>query len=409
MKSLKWKICLIITCLSTLAFSVYGGQPGAFLNFGASARSIGMGRAFVGLADDSSAIQTNPAGIVQVATLEGSLFQTDLYNAYTLTAFNMVLPMIDNHLGFSFIQLKSADMELRNAYNEVEGTFSDAKTAYTVSYAQPLFIPNLSLGFSGKYVTRKLHTHEDQRILGDVGTIFRPFKFLSIGATIHNLLDFSLDQNSADEFVPVIRGGVAYKDKNFTVLYDVERDLDSWFLGIEYKFNPMFSIRGGINYESTNFGFSSELVGMRFDYAFSTDQLGDNHRFSFNIGVGQMIQGLQQDSAVDWYELGVEKYQEGFFLMALEDMKKAYILHPHDEKIQRRLQKLKKLEQIGDKLNLDINIEKRIWPQYKRAKVMIEAGEIEAAKQMVTDLLKKYPANPNLLKLLDEINPKENT
>ncbi|MBI5778796.1 MAG: hypothetical protein HZA49_05015, partial [Planctomycetes bacterium] len=38
-----------------------GGRPGAFLSYSAGARSLAMGKTFVGIADDASATYWNPA------------------------------------------------------------------------------------------------------------------------------------------------------------------------------------------------------------------------------------------------------------------------------------------------------------------------------------------------------------
>ncbi|MDD5455519.1 MAG: hypothetical protein PHV30_00645 [Candidatus Margulisbacteria bacterium] len=397
-------LLIIIITFTQISLSLYGGQPGAFLSFGASARSIGMGRAFVALADDSSAAYFNPAGMVQIPTIEGSFFQSNLYNEYQLTAFNLVYPMVDNYIGVNFTQLASNPMELRDEYNISQGSFTDTKSSIGLSYGQPLFLPNLSVGLGVKYVTRTLYTNTDSRILGDISALYRPFAFLSIGATIQNVLDFQLDKNSADKFKPLIRGGIAYKDKNFSIAYDLENDFNTWFVGAELKLHPLLTIRGGINYESTNFGFSSELYGVRFDYAYSNDDLGANNRFSINLGIGQMINDFQKNVASDWHNSAVEKYREGFFLIALEDMKKAYILNPHDEEVIKKLSKLKKLEQLSEKLNLNIETERAIWPKYVQIKQNIKDGQTDKAAQDIKELLRKYPDNSNLLHLLDLIN-----
>jgi len=43
-----------------------GGRPDTFLSYAASARSLGMGKAHIGVADDASAIYWNPAGLQQI-------------------------------------------------------------------------------------------------------------------------------------------------------------------------------------------------------------------------------------------------------------------------------------------------------------------------------------------------------
>ncbi len=405
MRSIKLISCGAL--LLQLTFGGYGGQPGAFLNFGASARSIGMGRAFVAVANDSSASYVNPAGMVQVPNIESCLFQSNLYDEYQLTAFNMVYPMVDNYIGVSFTQLSSKAMELRDENNIAQGTFTDSKQAIGLSYAQPILLPNLAIGSSLKYVTRTLYDNTDARVLGDIGTLYRPLSFLSIGASVQNILDFQLDTNSVDKFSPTLRVGVAFKESNLTIAYDIENDLSTWYLGAEYKFHSLLTIRGGLNYESTNFGFSSEFSGIRFDYAYSNDELGANNRFSINLGIGEIISDFQKDVASDWHQTATDKYREGFFLMALEDMKKAYILDPHDEDIIKKLAKLKKLEQLSDKLNLNLDTEKIIWPQYLKIKQMITDGQKEQALAQTFELLKKYPDNANVTHLMELLKPKE--
>jgi len=148
------------------------------------------------------------------------------------------------------------------------------------------------------------------------------------------------------------------------------------------------------------------LAVSRFDYAYSNDDLGATNRFSINIGIGQMINQFQKNSATDWYSFGVEKYQEGFFLLALDDMKKAFILNPNDSDVIAKLNKLKKLEQLSGKLNLDINTEKAIWPKYKDIKKMITDGQLGKAKEEANELLKRFPTSLNLLNLLEQINNK---
>src|SRR5438132_5016171 len=56
-----------------------GGQPGEFLSFGAGARSLAMGSAFVGVADDASATYWNPAGLSQITRKEITLMKSPLF------------------------------------------------------------------------------------------------------------------------------------------------------------------------------------------------------------------------------------------------------------------------------------------------------------------------------------------
>jgi len=64
--------CLLLLLLTsyflllTFGFAQDGGVPGALLNYGMSPRTIAMGKAFTGLADDQEAAYYNPAGLTQL-------------------------------------------------------------------------------------------------------------------------------------------------------------------------------------------------------------------------------------------------------------------------------------------------------------------------------------------------------
>ena len=78
------KILVITLCvglmLSGIAFAEgSAGDAGYLFQFGAGARSMGMGKAFVAVADDASATYWNPAGITQVERPEMTSLASNLY------------------------------------------------------------------------------------------------------------------------------------------------------------------------------------------------------------------------------------------------------------------------------------------------------------------------------------------
>ena len=64
------------------------GRAGAFLKMGVGARALGMGSAFVGLADDSTAAFWNPAGLAQLQKHEASFMHANLTLDRTYNFFN---------------------------------------------------------------------------------------------------------------------------------------------------------------------------------------------------------------------------------------------------------------------------------------------------------------------------------
>src|SRR4051812_13270209 len=65
-----------------------GGRAGAFLDFAASARSMGMGHAHVGVADDASAAYWNPAGLAHIE-------RKDVVTSYSSLAMNSSLGVVN--------------------------------------------------------------------------------------------------------------------------------------------------------------------------------------------------------------------------------------------------------------------------------------------------------------------------
>ncbi len=382
--------------------AIEGGDASAFLSYGGNARSLAMGGAFVGLANDASAAYWNPAALTQIKAFQSSFLVTPLYDFYTYSAYNFAVPMVDQSIGLSIVSLMSKDMEKRDAYNINTGSFQDSRLSIGLS-AGKVILPAVSLGFSGKYITRTLDTNSDSRIVGDFGLLYTPLSFLSIGFTFKNIMDFQLDQNSKDKFATVMRAGIAYKIRNLNIAVDVEDNMNQWFLGVEYLLHPMVILRAGMSYYSVGFGVGVNVGDINFDYCYSTDELGANHRFSLNLGIGSIISGAQNSKAMEWYDGSIRKYQSGFFLLALEEMRKAYNLFPENEEIQKRLQKLEKLENLSEKLDLDINREKTAWQLYELARKAVIEKRMSDAIEITKKALKIYPQNAFLSSYLDQL------
>ena len=83
---------LLAAPLSLLHALATGGQPDEFMSYGAGARSLAMGAAFVGVADDASAGYWNPAGLSQITRKELTLLQATLFADTTYDYYSYVQP-----------------------------------------------------------------------------------------------------------------------------------------------------------------------------------------------------------------------------------------------------------------------------------------------------------------------------
>ena len=83
-------LCVIPSVLT--ASNDVGGQAGTFLRYGVGGRALGMGGAFVAVADDASGIYWNPAGLVGAKRIELSSMYTNLYYDSRFAFLGVVLP-----------------------------------------------------------------------------------------------------------------------------------------------------------------------------------------------------------------------------------------------------------------------------------------------------------------------------
>ena len=91
MKKIFIGFIIFIISLNLYAKEDYG-TPGEFLNWGAGARSLALGKAFTGLADDASAIYYNPGGLAFQNPLQITLQHVFLFYDTTVSYTHLTLP-----------------------------------------------------------------------------------------------------------------------------------------------------------------------------------------------------------------------------------------------------------------------------------------------------------------------------
>ncbi|MCF7740179.1 MAG: PorV/PorQ family protein [Candidatus Marinimicrobia bacterium] len=310
------------------------GTTGApFLEIEAGARSIGMGGAFVALADDATATYWNPAGMVKVNGNE-AIFNHVQWLADINYDYVSFISNFDgnNAFGVSYTGLSMGDMKVRTV-QEPEGTgekFSAGSMALGLSYSRRL-TDRFTIGFTGKYINENIYHESTSAFAMDIGTQFRtPFKNMIIGMSISNfgnkmkmvgkdlLIKHDIDENiegnndrisghlDTDKWsLPLLlRIGVAMDILNtrynrVTISTDAMHpndNLESINIGGEYSFREFLFLRAGytnlflkdgeeslaagagINYQIRN------LATIKLDYAYSDfGILNDVHRFSISL------------------------------------------------------------------------------------------------------------------------------
>lgn len=304
-KLLKFAFLLMLFSLESKA-----DVGASFLNFGAGARSMGMGRCGVGLADDASAPYYNPAGLTQLKPQEILFMHSALFMGTSYDYFSYVLPTSKSgSFALSLVQARIGGIENRDENNALLGEFGESETAGLVSYSIN-FTDFLSLGINYKILHHKISHWSSIGQSFDIGFLLLPEKSFSAGFVINNFLKPSFTLISESEQYPLrFKGGVSYKtfDNNLIFVSDFSWQEKSKLKlngGLEYKINNLLKLRLGVdhNYFSYGAGFSFPVskYDLRIDYAFqkhyqSEGILSPNHNFSLTFNFGGFRAKLYPD------------------------------------------------------------------------------------------------------------------
>lgn len=265
--------------LLTFCFAQDGGVPGALLNYGVSPRTIAMGKAFTGLADDQEAIYYNPAGLVQLLSHDIkssylSLLGTNLgYLGYALPTRKY------GSLGLSIIYHGSGDVDGYDEHGSYRSPFKFTQNCFIFSYAYQPARP-IGLGANLKVMTSTIAHYGAVGTGADLGLFLFPRRSLTFGVTCQNLLGPKLTHDTRTDEVPItFRGGVAlklYKERAIIAVDVVKNVLDytdpEFHVGLEFiPIYPIIALRGGLDKNWINAGVGIKKnwnkFSLGFDYA----------------------------------------------------------------------------------------------------------------------------------------------
>lgn len=315
--------------------SKVGTTAAAFLEIPVGAPAVGVGGAFVSIANDASALYWNVGGISTLGKYDVHLAHMDWIAGTKFNFAGLVVPLGDfGTVGMSFTSLTMDDMIVRTV-EKPEGTgefFSAGDISIGLSYARNL-TDRFSIGFTVKYVQEKIWHMVAQGWAIDAGTLFRTdiLGGTIIGASLSNFgttmqlegrdtryfirvdetkqgsndrIPSNVELNSWD--MPLIfRIGVSthlIQDNTYrlTVAADAihpNNDYPSMNAGGEFEFMEFFVIRGGYNALflkdgegglSLGVGVNSTMLFseaiIKFDYAFRDfGRLQNVHMFSLEF------------------------------------------------------------------------------------------------------------------------------
>ena len=305
-------LIILLTATISLAAKDINTNAGTsafpFLKINISARAVGMGGAFTGLADDESSLYYNPAGIAQYE--ETPRYILGYHNMYAdlQTGFIGYIKPLDQTktIGAYVSYLNYGNFTETDAIGNVTGEFSggDLVFATTLAYRKSY---QWKFGGTIKIIYEKVQEFSAFGMAADLGVKYTSDRErYGLGAAILNLgTQFSSLGEEKDKLPTQFRGGGFFKPKglHLTLTGDLILPIDNDPLiafGGEYtNLKPIYLRMGwnsfGSNFRSSDsddklaglsFGLGFDIKQMQISYAFTpAAELGDSHRITLTGGI----------------------------------------------------------------------------------------------------------------------------
>ncbi|WP_233635665.1 putative type IX sorting system protein PorV2 [Hymenobacter setariae] len=330
---MKWSLSLGLALAAIAGAHAQTNTPkysNEFMNLGAGARSLGMGKVQVSLATDATAGYWNPAALPNLqARYDGVLMHSELFSGVVKNDYAAFAMPLDDKTVVGATLLRSgvdniADTRaLINEYGQIQYDrityFSVADYALLLSYARKLGPEGLSVGANAKLIYRNIGSYANAYGFGiDAGVqynhggwrlgltardITTTFNAWSINAENFKAttINEAIPTNSTELTLPRLVVGVGYQFKlpaDFTALVatDLEATTDGQRntlvsakpvsidprIGVEVGYRNLVFLRGGAgNYQKIrDFGKQQQWKGQ------------------YSLGAGVAFSGLRVDLAL---------------------------------------------------------------------------------------------------------------
>ena len=300
LKDLKITIVTMLVLAAPLSLWASGTTAADFLNISVSARQASLGGAGYALSDDIAASYFNPAGLSMIDRAGVNFMHNMWYQDISYEFLGGAFPLGQKSaIAFSTAYLHMGQIDIYNASNQSEGTLNPYSMIGIVSFSR-LIGNNLSLGFSGKYITEKLDDIAAKGYAFDIGLQFSTGDF-SAGVVANNLGPKMEYENESAPMPSSVSFGTSYSPYRLPLALLVGARMPfegktSFSAGLEYQMAGFMALRsgfGGMGSDNTsnalNFGAGFNVAGIDIDYAFNPGgDMGQTHFFSFTVGFGEI-------------------------------------------------------------------------------------------------------------------------
>lgn len=328
MKKIILILALFFSASSLLAQGLSVGKySGEFLAIGVGGRALGMGSAFVAIANDVSAGYWNPAGLAKLNYPQGMIMHDERFAGLVNYNYGAVAIPYKSDMTFALSVIRlgvDGIPDTRNALIDLNGNlklddnelldyskiteFNAADWAFLFSFAKR-HSENLFYGANLKVIKRDIAEFGAWGIGFDIGAIYSPLENLSLGASIQDVTTtiVAWDNGTTQLISPTLKFGAAYQfnilSGVLTPLFDTDIRFENrkfasmlnlgpvsfdFHSGVEYTYDNLISIRLGYNdVKQFTFGAGIVLPKLNIDYSFvkfdRQGELGNTHRISLML------------------------------------------------------------------------------------------------------------------------------
>lgn len=311
---------IIISFLLTFVLSSFvlagkskvGTTAYPFLKIGVGAKALSMGGAFVGLANDESAIYYNPAGLVGLHTRSFSAsymnYVADMQSGNVMfvlpsgkAAAEEELEIYDGEdpgplvsdsksaIAFAITYFSYGTIDETNSSGQIIGDFTGSDMAFSLGYANKI-TPRLAIGAVGKFIYQKIDDLSSQGMALDAGLLYRlKDGRTNFGVSASNLgVQLSgLSEEHKDALPIMFRAGLSHRLREIPITVSGEGVLPAdndifGAVGVEFHPNIPLALRLGYSSFGSNYktgGDKDNTAGFSFGAGFSFPKIKVDYAF----------------------------------------------------------------------------------------------------------------------------------
>jgi tetratricopeptide (TPR) repeat protein len=388
-----------------------GTSGGGFLLIGGGARSLAMGEACVALADDSSAVFWNPAGLSRMSFPGLNYMYNQWFVDIKHQYYDFAFPTENGTFGGSYSLLDSGNIQGYDAGGSMEAVFNAQSTALTFSWGRQVN-DRLSVGANLKSISESLENYSATSTAIDLGVLFDINANWKFGAAVQNVgspLKFVTEEAPLPQ---TQRLGLAFKrsffDDDISLAADYVSSAGSTAginFGGEYLFRNLLALRAGSTRGTLRAGVGLESGQFGLDYAYvSHNDLGAAHQVS--IAYSFASRDKRQAEVLRHLTLAKAYYNEYKFSEAVVEAKKALLIDPEHAACRALLTKAQRALETGsvEQVKEEIETEKT-----EEITVFLDNGKKFMAEELYLEAITEFnkalrikPSHPETVKLIRE-------